>query len=136
MMLGVVANVILELGDARGVETHTTRSDPLYFEKVRGGTSRETSFGGLIPREGTETGLPGVGHNTGIAGIHTQTPISIGYRGSHHVVMKLSAKFESGSTYFSRAQKCGAHNAGCNESQPAPPRRGPIATPALLAADK
>ena len=38
----------------------TTRSDPLYFKKLRG-ESRETNFGGSITREGTETGRRGVG---------------------------------------------------------------------------
>ena len=40
----------------------TTRYDPLYSKKL-GGKSHRFTIGGLIDREGTETGRPGVGHS-------------------------------------------------------------------------
>jgi len=60
-----------------GIRYHTfdTRPDT-EFKKLRG-KSRETcvtNFGGPIPREGTETGRPGVGHKFGVPNLHTQTP--------------------------------------------------------------
>jgi hypothetical protein len=48
-------------------------SDPLYSKKLWR-KSRVTNFGNSRMAEGTETGWPGVDHNTGIPELHKQPP--------------------------------------------------------------